>query len=372
MHPLIRALSTTLCGALLCAPIVACNKPAEEPKKPAGTPADVKPPPPAESHPECVGRAATTPEETRDIGGKKFVRKGSTLSLEGSDADDELIIGQITDIKDHNADNAANLKLVLEWMKAQKADMIAVTGDLGETQESIEKVLQDVVATGLPVLTLVGNRECRDHYTKAVAKVQQTAPNLINMNTIRVVNTDDASFVSMPGYYNKSYIHCAEGCEYTASDVKELPALAAAATGPVKLLISHGPPLMSGDKAIDRIHEGANVGDPTLTEVLKANPGLFPFGMFGNIQEAGGYATDLSGTTRVAADTFADSFYLNPGPLDSVRWVMLDGTESVGMAGLVKVKGKQASYSIHRLKPGEAKAAAPATPAPAPGAPVAQ
>jgi hypothetical protein len=104
---------------------------------------------------------------------------------------------------------------------------------------------------------------------------------------------------------------------------------------------------------------------------MKANAAMFPFGLFGNIQEAGGYATDLAGTTRVAADTFTDSFYLNPGPLDSVRWVMLDGTESVGMAGLVKVKGKQASYAIHRLKAGEAKptdgpAPTPPTPAPAP------
>lgn len=319
---------------------------------------------PKQSDPLCVGRPTTSPDETLEIGGKKWQRKGSTISLVEADADDEFVIGQITDIKDHNPDNAANLQAVVNWMKTEKVDAIAVTGDLGETADSIEKVLRDVAAAGVPVLTVVGNRECRDHFDQGVKAAQKDFKNIINMNLVRVINTDEVSIVSMPGYYNRAYLHCAEGCEYMPDDVRALPDVAKEATAPVKLLVSHGPPLQAGPLAIDRIHEGANVGDPVLTEVMKANPGLFPFGIFGNIQEAGGYATDLAGGTRVAAETFVDSFMLNPGPLDAVRWVMLDGTESIGMAGLVKVKGKQAMYKIFRLKPGEAK---PISDAPAPG-----
>ena len=50
---------------------------------------------------------------------------------------------------------------------------------------------------------------------------------------------------------------------------------------------------------------------------------------------------------------------------------MLDKTESIGMAGVVKFKGKQAMYRIHRLLAGETKpaAATPGVPAPAPPAP---
>jgi hypothetical protein len=173
------------------------------------------------------------------------------------------------------------------------------------------------------------------------------------MNLVRVFNTDDVSIVSMPGYYNKSYLHCAEGCQYSPDDVRNLAEVAKAATAPVKALISHGPPLQAGPLAIDRIHEASNVGDPMLTEALKG--GQFPFGLFGNIQEAGGYATNLSGETRVAAETYADSLYLNSGAIDSVRWRMIDGSESVGMAGLLHFKGKQAMYKVKRLKPGEAK-----------------
>lgn len=332
-------------------------KPVEAPK-PAEAPKPVEAAPTAaKSLPECVGPMADAPVETFEVGGKTYERKGSTVTQTSADPDDELVVGQLTDIKDHTPENAANIKAALAWFKENKVDVIAVTGDLGESAESITAVLNDVATAGVPVLAMVGNRECRDHFTKGVAAAQAAAKNVVNMNTVRVFNTDEVSFVSMPGYYNPQYIHCAEGCQYQPSDVAELPKFAEKATAPVKLLVSHGPPQQKGEKAIDRIHEGANVGDPELTKVMQS--GLFPFGLFGNIQEAGGYATDLAGGTRIAPDTFADSLYLNPGPVDSVRWVMLDGTESVGMAGLLHVKGKQAKYKVFRVKGGDGKVAAP-------------
>ena len=355
-NSLIAAVATTAVAISGCPSkkVEDAPKVADTPKV-AETPKAAEAPKVAASNPLCVGRPTTTPEEAIDMGSVKFNRKGSTLTMEGTDGDDEFVIGQVSDIKDHTPENAANLKAAFDWMKAEKVDAIAVTGDLGESAESIERVLVDAAAVGVPVFAIVGNRECADHFAKGVASAQAKHKNIINLNEIRVVNFDDVSFVSMPGYYNKSYIHCAEGCEYTADDVALLPEIAKAATSPNKVLISHGPPLMSGATAIDRIHEGANVGDPALANVMKS--GTFKFGLFGNIQEAGGYATNLAGDTRVAADTYVDSLYLNPGPIDSVRWVMLDGSESVGMAGLVHFKGAQAQYKVKRLKPGEAKVA---------------
>ena len=348
--------------ALAVASTTACpDKPIEKPVVPEAPKAAAVEPaavaPAAAANPLCLAVASAMPEETLEIGGKKFLRKGTTLTLESADADDEFVIGQVSDVKDHTPENAANLKAAFDWMKAEKVDAIAVTGDLGESAESIQRVLEDAAAVGVPVFAIVGNRECANHFDEGVKAAQAKSKNIINLNQIRVVNFDDVSFVSLPGYYNKSYIHCAEGCEYGASDVAALPELAKAATAPNKVLISHGPPLQAGALAIDRIHEGANVGDPALAAIMK--DGLFPFGLFGNIQEAGGHATNIAGDTRVAPETYADRLYHNPGPIDSVRWVMLDGTESVGMAGIVHFKGKQAQYKIKRLKAGEAKVVAP-------------
>ncbi len=362
---------SSIAGALVATALTVggCEKPAvpvpvTAPSKPvAATPTEAPKPsepaaPVAKSNPDCVGPMAEAPVETFEVGGKTYERKGSVLTQTTVDPDDELVIGQITDVKDHNPENQANIRAMLEWFKAEKVDIIAVTGDLGESPESIQAVLDDAAGSGVPVLAMVGNRECREHFVQGVAAAQKTHKNVINMNTIRVFNADDASLVSMPGYYNKQYIHCADGCEYVPADVAELPKITEKATSPVKVLVSHGPPLQTGDKAIDRIHEGANVGDPELAKVMKG--GAYQFGLFGNIQEAGGYATDLAGATRVQPEQYVDALYLNPGPIDSVRWVMLDGTESVGMGGILHIKGKQAMYKIHRLKPGDAKVPAKA------------
>lgn len=305
------------------------------------------------SHPECVGPHATAPDSTWEAAGRKFTLKGSTLTLGPDDPDDEFIVGQITDVKDYTPENAANIQVVKKWFKSQNVDAVAITGDLGESAESIENVILELVDLNVPILAIAGNRECREHFSTALKNVSDKHKHVVNMNKIRVLNVDDASIISMPGYYNRSYIHCAEGCEYTPADVKELDTFVKDATSPAKLLISHGPPKQAGETALDRIHEAVNVGDPELTAFLKK--GTVPFGMFGNIQEAGGYATDLSGEKRLDQDAFHDKLYLNPGPIDAVRWAMLDGTESLGMAGLMKIKGKQASYKVYRIKAGEAK-----------------
>jgi hypothetical protein len=307
------------------------------------------------SHPDCVGPMTEDPKESFTLGEMKLERAGAVLNITTSDPDDEFRMGQITDVKDFTPENMANIKVALGWFAKEKVDAIAVTGDIGESAEGIEKVLTEVAKSGKLVFAIAGNRECRSHFSTALAAVQKTHKNVINMNKVRVVNADDASIVSLPGYYNRSYIHCPEGCSYNEADVKALATFAAKTTGPVRVLLSHGPPKMSGDKGLDRIHEEVNVGDPNLTEYLKTS-GSFPFGCFGNIQEAGGYATDLSGENRIAQNAYADKLYMNPGPIDAVRWSMLDGTESLGMAGLLHIKGKQAKHKIYRIRAGEAKA----------------
>ncbi|MCP4499554.1 MAG: hypothetical protein GY822_06260 [Deltaproteobacteria bacterium] len=351
------AKSIGLVGALAlitagCSEKPATKPPVKDPVKVAKK--DIPAPNKDQSHPECVGPMTEAPVESFEVSGKKFERKGSTLNIVTEDADDEFIIGHLTDVKDYSPENAANIRVAKSFFKKEKVDLVAITGDLGESVESIEKVLTEVADLGVPILVIAGNRECRTHFTAALNKVSAAHKNVINMNTIRVVNADDASFVSLPGYYNRSYIHCADGCEYSPDDVKALEGFTKLATAPAKVILSHGPPEMAGqEKGLDRIHEGVNVGDPELAAFLKK--GSLPFGLFGNIQEAGGHATDLSGKKVIEQGAFADSLYLNPGPIDAVRWAMLDGTESLGMAGLMKIKGKQASYKVYRVKEGEAK-----------------
>lgn len=305
----------------------------------------------------------TTEGEAREltIAGKSYNLQGSVLTLTTTDANDLFTFGHLSDIKEDTPENLANIDLLLDWFHKERADALVVTGDLAEGQPAIEKIMRSVAAFKGPVFVMIGNREGKTDFEKAFDAVTSDLPNLVNMNRVRLFNADDVSLISLPGYFNPAYIHSLDGCRYTPDDVRKLDQIIMHAKSTI-VVASHGPPRQSGNTSIDRIHEGVNVGDPVLAQYLGEKK--LHFGMFGNIHEAGGKATDLSGKQLVRQGEFVDDLYLNSGPTDAVRWPLLDETESIGMGGMIQVKGRQAMYKVRRLRPGEAKpkAAAAAKP----------
>jgi hypothetical protein len=113
------------------------------------------------------------------------------------------------------------------------------------------------------------------------------------------------------------------------------------------MLISHGPPRGEGSQALDYAILGGNVGNPEINRAIEE--GKIAFGAFSNIKEAGARATDLPGTTIIPPSTPAKSLFLNPGPADSMRWEMNDGTKSYGMAAVLTIEGGQASWKGYRV-----------------------
>lgn len=345
--------------------IAACeSKQAEKPSPPAApaaasgavaAPDAAKPEKKADarrSSEQCVGSLNAEPVATLKIAGREWERKGATLTEKTTDPDDTMVVGVIADLKEDTPENLANIDRFLSFFKQEKAELILVVGDTGETKAQIANNLKRVASSGLPVGIIIGNRECQDDFVAAVTEVSEKAQNVINLNAVRHIIADDAEFVTMPGYYNASFLHCTKGCQYYEEDVAALAPIVAAAKHPVTL-VSHGPPRQSGSSALDWISEGTNEGDPVLAKFIVDQH--IPFGVFANIHEAGGKATDAAGETQLKENTLVSSLYLNPGPGDSVRWMMNNGTESVGMAGLVTFKGKQASYKIFKVSSQTAK-----------------
>ncbi|MEW5847469.1 MAG: metallophosphoesterase [Myxococcota bacterium] len=343
----------------------AATTPAAQPAQPAQPAEPAQPAQPAqptaaapgkkESDDACVGPLTQNVKATVEVGGVTYERDGAILRRTAADPDDQFVFGVISDIKEDAPENLANIKAATAFFAENKADAILFLGDSSETQAGVTKVLSTLAESGLPVFAIVGNRECKSHWVAGMAEAQKTHKNLFDFTQIRLFNADDVSVISIPGYHNPTYLHCPEGCRYFPSDVEATAALVKQATG-TPVLISHGPPRQEGATAIDRIHDEANVGDPALAEFIQKNN--IPFGAFGNIAEAGGKATDLAGKTVIAPDTLANSLYLNPGPADAIQWQMLDGTTAQGMAAVLTIKGKQASYKTKRFG-APAPAAAP-------------
>ncbi len=340
-------------GALLVM-AAACEKP-EPPLPQVETP----PTPPAAERltgdPACVGPVTAGTPTTLAVSGVAYELNGSTLAQKSPPKSDTLTLGVLADIKEASQENKANLKALTQWFTKSKVDMILLAGDTGETEDDIAEALEIVAAANVPVLTIIGNREGKEAYQRALATVRVKHSNVIDLNRVRRVDTPVIDIISMPGYFNPSYLHAEDGCRYYPADAAILSDLAKASDSPV-VLVSHGGPHQQGDQAIDRTSTGANAGDPELARVIAE--AKIPFGIFANIHEAGGRATNLAGTEVLAPGKPHASLYLNPGPADGVRWMMNDGSESVGMGAVVTFKGGTASYVVQRLPNPNAKVAA--------------
>lgn len=326
--------------------MLSCKGETPTPEEKAAAPAA---PDKAAAAPSCIGAIAAGTPETIEIGGVKWELNGSTLSAKTA-GNGSISIGAVTDIKENTPENLDNLEKFVEWFKKEKVDIVVVAGDTGMDKMQIEAALAVLAKVQVPVLNIIGNRESVKQYAQAMASVRKQHPNIFDLNSVRRVDTGAVDILSMPGYFNENYIHADDGCVYTAADVDKLGELVKASDSPT-LLVSHGGPKQKGTGGIDRTAEGDNVGDPNLTKALAAHK--IPFGIFGNIHEAGGRATNIDGTKALEEGKDYDSLYLNPGPADGVRWVMNDKSESIGMAGILTIKGKSARYKIYRIDDGK-------------------
>jgi Icc-related predicted phosphoesterase len=326
--------------------VLSCKeeKKVEPPKPPLAAPPKVEA---KTSDPECA--AAWNPTgtpKTYESGGRKFEVTGTKLTESTSDADTKAVIGVIANIKEDTPENLANLGQFLAAFKQASVEAIVVVGDLAETKDQIVNVVKPLADSGVPVLAVIGNHEPKSDFNQALASFADKP--VINLNAVRLAVFDDVAFVSVPGYYDKVFIHSTEGCNYLPEDLEATKPIVQAAGDKTVVLVSHGGPRQEGADALDRTAEQANVGDPALTKFLR-DTGV-KFGLFPNIHETGGRATDLTGTKLLPAKTPADELYVNPGSADSTSWPMNDGTRSVGMAAIFTVDGKKASFESIRIE----------------------
>lgn len=335
-----------------------CQKdppPPPPPVAPVAPPPPTVLPPPASAHgqsqPDCVGpftQEGATIE--LKLGARTARRTGALLELTSPDADDQVVFGVIANLKEGTGENFFNIKRFVEFFNTEKVEAILVAGDSGETKEGIASVLEPLAKTGIPLFVIPGNRESRADFRAALDGLAAKHSNVVDMTRVRLVKFDDASVLSLPGYYDRRYIHVGEaGCQYYKEDVDALSAIAAAAAQPA-VLLSHAEFFGKGNDAIDAFGAPGDLkhaGDLNLLEFLKSHP--VPFGVFANIHEGGGRATDLD--SKLAKEGEAQArLYVNAGLADSTPWKLNDGSWSYGMAATLTVKGQQASYKMLRLK----------------------
>ena len=299
------------------------------------------------SDPECIAVWNPAGEaKSIEVGGHKLEITGTKAVETTTDPDNKAVIGVMANVKEDTADNLANLAFFLGVFKKAGVDAVVVVGDLAETKEQIMNVVKPLSEVGVPVFAVMGNREGKADFNGALEAFADKG--VVNMNMVRLAVLDDVAFVSIPGYFDKAFIHATQGCNYLPEDLEATKAIVTAAGDKTVVLLSHGGPKQEGADALDRTLEQANVGDPALTKFLR-DTGV-KFGVFSNIHESGGRATELTGTKLLPPKTLEDELYMNPGAVDAVSWQMNDGTRSVGMAAILTIEGKKASFEVSRIE----------------------
>ena len=287
---------------------------------------------------------AAAPQEVK-VGDRAATAAGYKLTFPDASPGGKLVLGVLGPINEDSGQNLFTLKRYLQFFKEQGVQAVVVSGDTGEVASGIERALSAVAESGVPVLAVAGNRECGGDFKKGIARAQKSHPNLVNLNVVRLVEFKEAAVVSLPGYHDPNFISCATGCRYDKGTVDEVVKAAKEAKVPV-VLVSHGPPKGSGNKALDYAVNGGNVGDAEINKAIAA-AGI-TFGIFSNIKEAGARATDLEGTSLVPQDKPVKALFLNPGPADSTRWEMNDKTPGYGYAATLTISGKEASWKLYK------------------------
>ena len=316
-----------------------------------------------ESETVCVGGAEHAFEAADEwtAAGHKFSVLGArakvTRAGDGAPAaKGEARLGLLAAVKDFTPETQANLKAFIDAFKRAGVAGVVVDGDsaygVDDQDTTLSELFTFLGAQELPIYAIIGNSESRSSFNRAVLAAYRAHPNVINLDLVRRVEGDGFVLVSLPGYYDKRYIHESAGCAYKSDDVQALLGLAKDAPAPV-VLVSHGPPRQSGKFALDSTNDGHNVGDPELASVMQQ--AKVSFGVFGHILESGGRATDLAGKKQVKPNSLSTELFVNPGPAFADPWQLNSGTVSHGMAAILTIRGSKAEWQSITPKSSGAK-----------------
>lgn len=288
------------------------------------------------------------PPDVQTYGGFRYEYTGGTVKVrrETPKAARVAALGALSGIKDLEPETKALVQRFLADFEKADVDAIIVGGDTSSEPDGLDGILGFLAdATQRPLLVIAGNMERGAALNYAIARLRKAGhPNVLNMDLIRRYDGDGVDLASIAGYHDKTYLHLSGGCIYGEKDLAALERAIQAADDAV-VLLAHGPPRQRGQKAIDYVPGAGNVGDPRLTEVVTRHK--VPFGIHGHILEAGGSATDAGGRA-LPARKWHPALFVDQGSANPLIWRLNDGSSAFGLAAIVRVDGKRASYEVLR------------------------
>lgn len=289
-----------------------------------------------------------SPADVKEREGWRFEHTGGTVKVRRVKprAGKKAVLGLLAGIKDLEPETKATLDVFIADFERADVDAIVLGGDSSSEPDGLDQILEYLAkATNRPLLIVAGNMERGAALNYSILKQRKAgATHLLNLDVIRRYDGDGVDVIGLGGYHDKAYLHLTGGCIYKDKDIDALERAAAAADDPV-VLLTHGPPRQRGQQAIDYVPGADNVGDPRLAALIAR--AKIPFGISGHILEAAGRGTDASGKPLPPKKPHP-SLFVDQGSANPLPWKLNDGSTAYGLAALLTVDGKNASYEILR------------------------
>ena len=297
------------------------------------------------------------PAVATDFEGVRYEHSGATLKVRRLTprAGKVATLGLLAGIKDAEPETLEVLSQFIATFEKADVDAIVIGGDSSVEPDVLDAIYAYLAkTTKRPLLSIAGNMERGGAHNYAINKARKAgATNLINMGLVRRFDGEGVDVVSLSGYHDKAFLHLSGGCLYTDKHLADA-VTAAKASDDTVVWLSHGPPRMKGEKAIDFVPGSGNVGNPAITDAL--SQGKVKFGIAGHILEAAGKATDLTGKPQ-PQKKWLPSLFVNQGSANPLPWKLNDGSTSWGLAALLSIEGAKGSYEVLKAPKPTPKAA---------------
>lgn len=269
-----------------------------------------------------------------------YAVEGAKATVKGRAGTGAFKVGVIGPLMDEEKETVANLIDYLKVFRAQRVDLVVVSGGSGATGRDIERHLGRVAALGVPVVALIGNTENRGTFNSGLRDAYLKNTNVLHGGFIRSIEFDGLRLITLPGYHDEARLMLSGACKTRPNAPKELVPLAADSEVPV-LLLAQDTPLSTGSKGLDYVPGSGNVGDSDITRQMK-KAGI-AFGVFTTAPEAGGRAVDLKGG-EVKQKVASAELLLNPGAANSLPTRINGAGTSYGMAAVLTFEDGKASW----------------------------
>lgn len=257
---------------------------------------------------------------------KKWVRK-------------RLVLGVLADPRGAHPGTLRNIDLLMAKFARAKVHAVILLGGIAHDPDEQRRIVRRILnAVNVPLLVLPGDRAGVDGLRGTLAMLGHR---VVDLSLARMLRHPAATLFSLPGLpHARQLLSGAEGCAYSASDLKGLTQLGSENPQP-RVLLAYTPPRGDGPHAVDRSLAAINCGSEALRELMQA--GDLRIGLFAHISEAGGLATTRAGSP-LAEHTWSASMLLNVGSVEAIPRRGLDGRWRHGMGVIVELRDGRARF----------------------------